>query len=139
MAGKKGSKQLILEYLLANIGRVVTARQLQEAAGWKAEWARDCKRHRSYDVGGSKKHGGADLGPTRAKQAWAKLGVDGHGLADEPPPYHFKGMPRLTVPMVARLQGFPDDWGFSGGKTAAYRQVGKCVSAASCPGRRGRN
>jgi DNA (cytosine-5)-methyltransferase 1 len=26
--------------------------------------------------------------------------------------------------MVARLQGFPDDWQFCGGKTAAYRQVG---------------
>jgi DNA (cytosine-5)-methyltransferase 1 len=26
--------------------------------------------------------------------------------------------------MVARLQGFPDEWQFSGRKTAAYRQVG---------------
>jgi DNA (cytosine-5)-methyltransferase 1 len=26
--------------------------------------------------------------------------------------------------MVARLQGFPDDWKFAGKKTAAYRQVG---------------
>lgn len=26
--------------------------------------------------------------------------------------------------MVARLQGFPDDWEFSGKKTKAYRQVG---------------
>jgi DNA (cytosine-5)-methyltransferase 1 len=26
--------------------------------------------------------------------------------------------------MVARLQGFPDDWTFTGRKTAAYRQVG---------------
>jgi len=26
--------------------------------------------------------------------------------------------------MVARIQGFPDTWAFSGRKTAAYRQVG---------------
>lgn len=75
-------------------------------------------------VGGSKKHGGPDLGPTRAKRAWAALGVDGHGLADEPPERNFFGMPRLTVRMTARVQGFPDTWQFSGKKTAAYRQIG---------------
>jgi DNA (cytosine-5)-methyltransferase 1 len=26
--------------------------------------------------------------------------------------------------MTARIQGFPEDWQFAGGKTAAYRQVG---------------
>ena len=75
-------------------------------------------------VGGSKKHGGPDLGPTRAKRAWAALGVNGHLLANEAPTRDFVGMPHLTVRMVARLQGFPDDWRLSGGKTAAYRQVG---------------
>ncbi|MDP3088516.1 MAG: DNA cytosine methyltransferase [Methylotenera sp.] len=75
-------------------------------------------------VGGSKKHGGPDLGPTRAKAAWASLGVDGRGLWDEPPPYDFVGMPRLTTRMAARIQGFPDDWQFFGKKTATYRQIG---------------
>ena len=47
-----------------------------------------------------------------------------HLLADEPPARDFVGMPCLTVPMVARLQGFPDSWKFTGRKTNAYRQVG---------------
>jgi DNA (cytosine-5)-methyltransferase 1 len=75
-------------------------------------------------VGGSKKHGGPDLGPTRAKRAWAALGVDGMGLWDEAPGRNFVGLPRLTTRMTARIQGFPDSWAFSGKKTAAYRQIG---------------
>jgi DNA (cytosine-5)-methyltransferase 1 len=75
-------------------------------------------------VGGSKKHGGPDLGPTRAKRAWEALSVDGKGIADQAPAPDFSGLPRLTVRMAARLQGFPDDWQFSGKKTTSYRQVG---------------
>src|SRR4051812_41993060 len=40
MPGEKGSKRLILEFLLANVGKVVTSQQLQEVSGWKAEWGR---------------------------------------------------------------------------------------------------
>lgn len=38
-----------------------------------------------------------------------------------------KGMPRLTVRMAARIQGFEDSWELIGGKTAAYRQVGNAL------------
>lgn len=75
-------------------------------------------------VGGSKKHGGPDLGPTRARRAWAALGVNGTSLAEEAPDRDFVGTPRLTVRMCARIQGFDDSWQFHGRKTAAYRQVG---------------
>lgn len=75
-------------------------------------------------VGGSKKHGGPDLGPTRARRAWAEYGVDGISLAQEPPPFDHEGPVRLTVKMTALLQGFPPDWQIAGLKTHAYRQIG---------------
>lgn len=99
---------------------------LMDANGWRGakQW-----REQAFDiaptlVGGSKKHGGPDLGPTRAKKAWASIGVDGKGIADAAPEKDFVGMPRLTIRMAARIQGFPDHWQFSGKKTAAYRQIG---------------
>jgi len=46
------------------------------------------------------------------------------GIANAAPEKDFIGMPRLTVRMAARIQGFPDHWHFSGKKTAAYRQIG---------------
>jgi DNA (cytosine-5)-methyltransferase 1 len=96
------------------------------ANGWKG--ARAWKKHANEIaptiVGGSRKHGGPDLGPTRAKRAWATLGVDGMGIVTDAPAKDFVGMPRLTVPMAARLQGFPKEWIFTGKKTNAYRQVG---------------
>lgn len=103
-----------------------TLLDLMGARGWRgaAAWAASANRIAPTIVGGSKKHGGPDLGPTRARKAWAELGVDGLGIANEAPGPEFDGLPRLTVRMVARIQGFPDAWEFSGGKTASYRQVG---------------
>jgi DNA (cytosine-5)-methyltransferase 1 len=96
--------------------------------GWPAaaEWTLQARGIAPTIVGGSKKHGGPDLGPTRARAAWKVLGVDGLGIADETPGPLFpaRQLPRLTIRMVARLQGFPDSWEFTGRKTAAYRQVG---------------
>jgi DNA (cytosine-5)-methyltransferase 1 len=99
---------------------LMVARQWRGAAAWR-ERANEIA---PTIVGGSKKHGGPDLGPTRARKAWAALGVDGLGIADAAPERNFIGMPRLTSQMVARLQGFTDDWVFTGRKTAAYRQIG---------------
>jgi DNA (cytosine-5)-methyltransferase 1 len=105
-----------------------TIGDLMASAGWPgaAAWARHASSIAPTIVGGSKKHGGPDLGPTRARAAWRDLGVDGLGIANEVPgpSYPCDAMPRLTIRMVARLQGFPDTWQFAGRKTAAYRQVG---------------
>ncbi len=113
-------------YKRPTVGEVLL--DLMGARGWPGarQWAKAASSIGPTVVGGSKKHGGPDLGPTRAREDWRALGVDGRGLANEAPSIDFPsdGLPRLTIRMVARLQGFPDDWAFSGKKTAAYRQVG---------------
>lgn len=103
-----------------------TLLDLMAANGWPgaAHWAAGAQAVAPTIVGGSKKHGGPDLGPTRARKAWAELGVNGGTIADTAPDMDFTGVPKLTVRMVARIQGFPDTWHFTGRKTAAYRQVG---------------
>lgn len=103
-----------------------TLHDLMAARGWEGAdaWAKRASSIAPTLVGGSKKHGGPDLGPTRARAAWASLGVEGRTLAEEAPEPGFEGMPRLTVEMAARIQGFPNDWKIWGKKTAAYRQVG---------------
>lgn len=101
-------------------------KKMMGSNGWIGvdAWARQANEIAPTIVGGSKKHGGPDLGPTRARKAWASLGVEGRTIAPEAPNADFVGMPRLTVQMVARLQGFPSSWHFTGAKTNAYRQVG---------------
>jgi DNA (cytosine-5)-methyltransferase 1 len=110
--------------------------------GWlhAAQWRDKANSIAPTLVGGSKKHGGPDLGPARAKAAWLKLGVNGHRLAGERdlPSIDFRGvamrsgairagfenLPMLNVKMAAVIQGFPKEWEFIGHKTHAYRQVG---------------
>jgi DNA (cytosine-5)-methyltransferase 1 len=107
--------------------------------GWPgaAAWAERANKIAPTIVGGSKKHGGPDLGPTRAKAEWRTLGVDGLGIADAAPgpgsPVNH--LPRLTLDMVARLQGWSGSdyhWEFRTGyghKTATYRQIGNAFPA----------
>lgn len=121
---------------------------LMAANGWEQDqvdaWVKRADRIAPTIVGGSKKHGGADLGPTRAKRAWADLGVDAMGVRDEAPEKGWRvpeGVPgpKLTTAMVARIQGWHDiepprnseatvadefRWRFHGRKTSVYRQIG---------------
>jgi DNA (cytosine-5)-methyltransferase 1 len=104
---------------------------LMAANGWPGaeSWAGKAVDIAPTIVGGSKKHGGADLGPTRAKRAWRELGVNALGIADEAPAADdpVTLVPKLTCAMVARLQGWDDAeyrWTFTGRKTSNYRQIG---------------
>ncbi|WP_284986041.1 DNA cytosine methyltransferase [Arthrobacter sp. fls2-241-R2A-172] len=109
-----------------SVGKILLP--LMKSGGWPGAeaWAERANYIAPTVVGGSKKHGGADLGPTRAKAAWLQLGVDGKGIANEVPgpdtPHDH--LPRLTNEMVARVQGFPPEWQFAGRKTSVYRQIG---------------
>ena len=103
-----------------------TLLDLMKANGWKKadRWAKSANTIAPTIVGGSKKHGGPDLGPARARKAWATLGVNCLGVANEAPEPDFEGMPKLTPRMIARIQGFPDTWDFGKKKTAACRMIG---------------
>src|SRR5437763_12084847 len=49
MARKPGAKQLILEYFLRNIGKVLESRDIQKASGGAVEWARRVRELRNED------------------------------------------------------------------------------------------
>jgi DNA (cytosine-5)-methyltransferase 1 len=124
----------------ATVGQ--TLRDLMAANGWPgaAAWAARASDIVPTIVGGSKKHGGADLGPTRAKRAWRALGVDALGVADAAPPADAPRtlLPRLTCAMVARIQGWdgPEyQWEFTGRKTSNYRQIGNAFPPRRWPAR----
>ena len=112
------------------------------ADGWRGAeaWRDKANGLAPTIVGGSHLHGGPDLGPSQSKAAWRKLGVDGSGIADDVPGpdglFERGGDkmfdagaagPMITVRCGAALQGFPDDWAFSGGKTSRWRQIGNAL------------
>lgn len=112
-------------------------RESMRANGWRQadDWADFADKPAPTLVGGSWERGGADLGPTGSKRAWARLGVDGGTVADEPPATDFAWAPgstrsrmvRLTVEQTALVQGFPREWMVAGKKTAKYRQIANAM------------
>lgn len=115
-----------------SVGRAL--RRSMAMRGWRDadRWAAQAISVAPTLVGGSDRRGGADLGPTGTKKAWARMGVDGGTVADDVPGPDFAwapeagrhGMVRITTDQAALLQGFPSDWRFAGKKTARYRQIG---------------
>ncbi|MFH9476691.1 DNA cytosine methyltransferase [Streptomyces anulatus] len=98
------------------------------ARGWPGAdaWAAQAISVAPTLVGGSDKRGGADLGPTGSKKAWARMRVNGGTVADEVPGPNddVSGLIKLTDAQAAILQAFPQEWRFAGKKTARYRQIG---------------
>lgn len=105
--------------------------------GWSGveEWAKRANSVAPTLVGGSEKHGGGDLGPARAKAAWARMAVNGDSTTAEAPGPDFvlqdgvgengrRGYPKLTTEQAAMLQGFPAHWRFEGSRTSRYKQIG---------------
>ncbi len=103
-----------------------TIKELMGANDWQGldDWVITANKIAPTIVGGSKKHGGPDLGPVRSRQAWAELGIDGSGIANEAPSFDFEGRPKLTPKMLALIQGFPPKWDFGKRKTIACRMIG---------------
>ncbi len=112
--------------------------------GWSGarEWARLRREHPVFDRQGTLIAHGAlastvvtRRGTPREKEAarWASKGVNIGGLpagaptnAEASKPGY---LPGLTARMRARLQNFPDDWKFHGGKQSVADQIGNAVPA----------
>ncbi|WP_405912350.1 DNA (cytosine-5-)-methyltransferase [Streptomyces sp. NBC_00963] len=109
-----------------SVGRAL--RRSMASRGWPGadSWAARAVSVAPTLVGGSEYRGGADLGPTGSKKAWARMGVNGGALADDVPgPDDDPSEPiKLTDSQAALLQAFPESWRFAGRKTARYRQIG---------------
>ncbi|WP_121714471.1 DNA cytosine methyltransferase [Streptomyces sp. E5N91] len=117
------------------VGRAL--RQSMAARGWPEAdaWAAQALSVAPTLVGGSDNRGGADLGPTGTKRAWARMGVNAGALADEAPGPDYQWQPsggagqmlKITVDQAALLQSFPPEWRITGRKTARYRQIGQAT------------
>ncbi|MFE0736731.1 DNA cytosine methyltransferase [Streptomyces sp. NPDC058855] len=114
------------------VGRVLLPSM--RARGWRDAdaWASQATAVAPTLVGGSENRGGADLGPSGTKRAWARMGVNAGALADEVPDADYiwprstvpAQMVKITVDQAALLQAFPPEWHVTGRKTARYRQIG---------------
>lgn len=118
---KQGSKARILAFLLANMGRVIISKEIQEASGWVAEWARRVRELRDeegYQILSHKDR--ADLKPgeylletDKRRPAFARgisketraVVLDRNGFtcqscglaASDPDPFHSDRKVRLTM------------------------------------------
>jgi DNA (cytosine-5)-methyltransferase 1 len=101
-----------------------TLHDLMVADGWKgaAHW-RSRANGLAPPVGSIPVRLGQSKSNERMRKAWATLGVDITMPAETAPAVDFVGRPGLTVPMIARLQGFPEGWSMASRLPKAYWRV----------------
>jgi len=80
-------------------------------------------------VGGSEKSGRLAFSSNLRRHVWEEMGIDPMGIAEDAPSRdHPDGeMFQFTMQMGARLQGFPDDWEFSGAVQERKRQIANAL------------
>lgn len=100
-------------------------KDLMGARGWKGldEWVAGANGLAPTLIGGSAKKKGIDLAQPNSRRAWLDIGVNPRGSDREAPAPEYVGTPKLTLPMLARLQDFPVDWRFSGSRLDQFRQM----------------
>lgn len=94
--GHKPSKQLVMEFLLANIGRVVTSDEIKAAAGGASEWARrlrELRNEQGYPILSHRDR--ADLKPGEYLL-----------LSDQPQPMMPRGISKETRAWVLERNGY---------------------------------
>lgn len=103
------------------------------SGGWEGAeaWAAKAKRFAPTILGGSKNSKSPALGPTSTRREWERLGFNSKSIANMPPGANFPldGAPRVTLKVLARLQGFPDHWTFLGNRNAKWQQIGNALPA----------
>ena len=111
---------------VSTVGDVLGASMASRGWPGAAAWRHRADRPAPALVGGSANRGGADLGPTGSKKAWAALGINGNSIGDEVPGPDFPegDLPRINCRQAALVQALPPEWQFAGRKTSVYRQIG---------------
>ena len=104
---------------------------LVAANGWPhaQAWAERVDRPMYTLAGGSKKSGATSFFSHNSEERFAPLQIIPNKIAQSAPgPDHPKDAPfALTHAMAARLQGFPDDWTFTGATQHRKRQIANAL------------
>lgn len=104
---------------------------LMSEAGWPGadDWAARANAVGPTIVGASNTAGGQGFSSKFQFAAWEKLGIDPKAVGIAPPNQDTPAdaMPRLTLKMGARLQGFPNSWEFMGPRGERRRQIANAL------------